>query len=763
MKFFLLVLSYIVLLSGCRNTQSDSASSAYMVDLLEKIAGQNHTYRNPYMHEVRIAYFDSLRQHATGAEEKLNYHYQQAVELLNAGQSVAAVASFADLYQELLLYQNDFPDQVNPLLREVESLIAISYLRQGEQENCLLNHTSASCIVPIAAAGYHRLEEGSTRAIDTYTRILEKNDSALDARWLLNVAYMTLGGYPEQVPKPWLIPPAALASEYPLKKFEDVAPHLGLATPALSGGTVVEDFNGDGFLDVMVTSWGLQDQMQYFQNNGDGSFSERTQEAGLLGLVSGLNMVHTDYNNDGHPDVFVLRGAWLGEHGRHPNSLLRNNGPGIDGVPTFTDVTQAVGLLEFMPTQTATWSDFNNDGWVDLFIGNETPLGKFYKFPTRLYLNRKGNFSEVTQEAGLALTEYVKGVTSGDYDNDGWADLYVSTLEGPNFLFRNQGPDEEGVPRFQEVTEEAGLLEDIKTFPTWFWDYNNDGWLDIFVSGYHRGTAGSIAHQVAAEYLGLPFEANTPRLYRNNGYDASSYSAAGRPTFTDVTKEANLYRIMHTMGSNFGDLDNDGYLDMFLGTGDPDFRSLVPTLAFRNADGASFQNVTTAGGFGNLQKGHAVAFADLDNDGDQDIFVNMGGANYGDVYQNSLFENPYGNASDANHWIALQLEGRQSNRMAIGARIKLAITEEGKKRYIFREVNAGGSFGDNPLRQEIGLGKSVQVDTLVLTWPASGQVQTFTNIPADQFLRIVEGSDGIIRAVAKPVVATTDPHRLSVH
>ena len=743
MKWLLrLVLLYGILLPGCSVAEKD-ANSDFMVQLLKKVADNQTSHRNPYMHDIRAAFYDSLQNQATGVERKLDYHYKKAVALLNAGRSVQAASSFLDLYDVLSAYKDDFPDEVNQYLKELESWIAICHLRQGEQENCLLNHTSASCIIPIAPAGYHQMMEGSSKAIDAYTRILEKNDSALDARWLLNIAYMTLGRYPDEVPEPWLIPPSAFASDYPLKKFRDIAPDQGLASQALSGGTVVEDFNGDGYLDIMVTSWGLRDQMQYFHNRGDSqdglpAFTEKTEEAGLLGLVSGLNMVHADYNNDGYPDVLVLRGAWLEEHGRHPNSLLRNNGPGPDGIPTFTDVTQEVGLLEFMPTQTATWNDFNNDGWVDLFIGNETPGNKFYKFPTRLYLNHKGTFTEVAQIAGIEITAYVKGVTSGDYDNNGWPDLYLSTLEGQNFLFSNQGPGQDGVPLFRDVTREAGLLEDIKTFPTWFWDYNNDGWLDIFVSGYNRGTNGSIAHQVAAAYLDLPFEADMPRLYRNNGPGPEGY-----PTFSDVTRNANLYKILHAMGCNFGDLDNDGYLDMYLGTGDPDFRSIIPNLMFRNEKGIFFQDVTTAGGFGNLQKGHAVAFADVNNDGDQDIFINMGGANYGDVYQNTLFENPYNDTIDHNHWITLLLEGTRSNRMGIGARLKLAVTENKKKRYIYREVNSGGSFGGNPFRREIGLGKSMEIDTLEITWPVSGLKQFFTGIKANQFVKITEGKEEV--------------------
>ncbi|MEQ9443159.1 MAG: CRTAC1 family protein [Cyclobacteriaceae bacterium] len=745
-----IVLSFLSILStSCKQ----GGDSAYMIELLEKVAVQHSDFRNPYMHDLRIARYDSLAQAALEPDQQLDYQFRKSKELLNTGRSAEAAASFVELRNELLEFQPQFPAQVAPILKEVESFIAICYLRQGEQENCLLNHTSASCIIPIQPAGYHQLEEGSSQAIQAYTKILEKNDSALDARWLLNIAYMTLGDYPDKVPPQWLIPPNHFASDYPLRKFEDIAPALGLASEGLSGGTIVEDFNGDGFLDIVVTSWGLRDQMHYFQNQGDGTFSDKTAEAGFMGLISGLNMVHADYNNDGYADILVLRGAWLEEHGRHPNSLLRNNGPGPEGIPTFTDVTQETGLLSFMPTQTATWNDFNHDGWVDLFIGNETPLNKVYKFPSQLYLNRNGVFTEVAEMAGVKITEYIKGVTSGDFDNDGWADLYISTLEGQNFLFKNEGPQQDDIPHFQDVTEATGLLEDIKTFPTWFWDYNNDGWLDIFVSGYDVSDIGNVAAQVAAEYLNIPYKANMPRLYKNNGPGPS-----GLPSFTDVSQETNLHRITQAMGSNFGDLDNDGYLDMYLGTGDPDFRSIVPNLMFRNNQGESFQDVTTAGGFGHLQKGHAVAFADLNHDGDQDIFINMGGANYGDVYQNALFENPYSEEVDHNYWITLLLEGTQSNRLGIGARIKLIVTENGKQRTILRDVSSGGSFGANPYRQEIGLGKSSKIDTLEVKWPVSGQTQSFTNIKAEQFIKITEGHNEFTILEWKPFTFVMPMH-----
>ena len=154
--------------------------------------------------------------------------------------------------------------------------------------------------------------------------------------------------------------------------------------------------------------------------------------------MGGLNLIHADYNNDGTPDVLVLRGAWLGELGKQPNSLLLNQGNG-----RFADVTQAAGILSFHPTQTAAWGDFDNDGWLDLYIGNESTPGS--RHPTELYRNnRDGTFTEVAADLEVQVEAFVKGVAWGDYNNDGFVDLYVSVLTGPNLLFRNDGPTPSG-------------------------------------------------------------------------------------------------------------------------------------------------------------------------------------------------------------------------------------------------------------------------------------------------------------------------------
>jgi len=235
---------------------------------------------------------------------------------------------------------------------------------------------------------------------------------------------------------------------------------------------------------------------------------------------------------------------------------------------------------------------------------------------------------------------------------------------------------------------------------------------------------------IAADYLGLPHHAGLPRLYHNN-HDG---------TFTDVSVATHLNKACLTMGSNFGDLDNDGWLDFYLGTGNPDFATLVPNRMFRNAGGKFFQEVTTATGTGQLQKGHGVGFADFDNDGDQDIYAVTGGAFTADNYRNALYLNP----GNANHWLKLKLEGTKSNRVAIGARLKILVTTPTGPREIFKTVNSGGSFGSNPLRQEIGLGNATAISAVEIFWPSSGIRQRISGLELDRAYRIREDSPSAV-------------------
>ena len=542
-----------------------------------------------------------------------------------------------------------------------------------------------------------------------------RNDATqqyLAARWLLNIAYMTVGGYPDEVPEPYRLPPETFQSAETMPRFANIAPALGLDTFDMCGGAVADDFDNDGYLDIVVSTWDTRGQIRYFRNDRDGTFTERTAEAGLLGLYGGLNMVQADYDNDGDVDLLVLRGAWLRANGRHPNSLLQNDGAG-----TFTDVTFDAGLGEaHYPSPTAAWGDYDNDGDLDLYVGNES--SRALVAPSQLFRNNgDGTFTDVAEAAAVMNLRYAKAAVWGDYDGDGLQDLYVSNYRGNNRLYRNTGRG-----FFIDEARRLGVAGPTGSFPAWFWDVDNDGLLDLYVSAY---TAG-IEH-LAASALGRPAATHASRLYRGTG-GGGFEEVSGRYGLTEPTA---------AMGSNFGDLDNDGYPDFYLGTGYPPYHSVMPNVLYRNREGRGFSNATYAAGFGHLQKGHGVVFADLDNDGDQDVFQQMGGAFPGDRFGNALYENP----GFGNHWITIALEGVRSNRSAIGARIRAVVDDEraGGRRSIYRHVNGGGSFGGNPLRQTLGLGGASRIERLEIFWPATGITQTFTAVPADRAIHIVEG------------------------
>ena len=239
---------------------------------------------------------------------------------------------------------------------------------------------------------------------------------------------------------------------------------------------------------------------------------------------------------------------------------------------------------------------------------------------------------------------------------------------------------------------------------------------------------------MAADYLGLPTHAERSRLYRNKGDG----------TFEDVTKAMGLYRVVPGMGINYGDLDNDGWLDFYQGTGNPELSMVVPNRMFRNDRGRVFQDVTTAGNFGHLQKGHAIAFADLDDDGDQDVLEEMGGAYSVDQAYTALYRNP----GNGNAWVSLELEGVETNRRALGARLAVRIETPDGPRSLHRVVSSGGSFGDSPFRQEIGLGDAQRIAGVEIFWPVSGQTQKVTGLLPGHRYRIREG---VAEAVEVPM------------
>ena len=629
-----------------------------------------------------------------GALDRIQMHYALANIYSYQGEMDKAIEQWTNAYE---IASRELP----AAMPELEEVLGIAYLHKSEMDNDAYNHPGDRCIFPPTSSRSFSKPGASEKAIAYLLKYLQRKPDALDVKWILNLAYMTLGKYPAGISQQYLIPPSTFESPEDVGRFVDVAPEAGINLYSMSGGLIVDDFERNGLFDIVTSDFGQCAPMHFFHNNGDGTFSDRSAQSGLSDQLGGLNLIQTDYNNDGCLDILVLRGAW--EFPQRP-SLLRNN---CDG--TFTDVTKAAGLDLPIQTQAGVWADIDNDGYLDLFVGNEAG-------PSHLFRNKgDGTFEDISHAAGIDRVAYTKGVVAADYDNDGYVDFYVSNLNGDNFLFHNNHNR-----TFTENARQAGVQKPWQSFAAWFFDYDNDGWPDLFVTSYYVSVDESIR-----SYLGLSPNSETLKLYKN----------LGDGTFQDVSADVGLDRVFMPMGANFGDIDNDGFLDIYLGTGNPSYASMLPNVMLHNKEGKFFTDVTAASGTGELHKGHAVAFADIDNDGDEDLLEETGGAVLGDSHAFRLFENP-GNDND---WISLHLIGMKTNRAAIGAKIKVTVEDEGKPpRSIYRTVGSGGSFGASPLTQHIGLGRSARILDLEITWPTSRSRQNFSNIRANQFLEIQE-------------------------
>ena len=720
---------------GCGKTKSapvptQEESHDAMVAVLTEIRERTDT-ENQYLGTARNrqlqAELESLPSNATPSKRWF-LTYQLARLELNQGRENRAL----ELYEKAArLDPTSFEDLPEWMPWQFKLDRAVGYLRMAETENCCANNTPESCIWPLKGRAIHERQENTRKAIDLLNS-LHNSDAPenlkLMSRWLLNLSHMAVGEYPEGVPDAVLIPLSELANGFP--PYENIAAKLGLNTFSLAGSVVAEDFDRDGNVDLMVSSWSPNEPLKLFWNR-DGRFVEGAKKAGLSGIHGGLNMVHADYDNDGHADVLILRGAWLAGQGGHPNSLLKNQGDG-----TFVDVTFRAGLAnKNYPSQSAAWADYDLDGDLDLFVGNETAKDRVA--PCQLFQNQgDGTFEDVAVSAGVANVGVTKACVWGDFNGDRYPDLYASNFGRANRLYRNNGDG-----TFEDVAESMAVSVPVHSFSCWFWDYNNDGELDLFVSAYSGGIA-----DIAANMLGAtaPPEQRM-RLYENDG-----------TKLIDVAIARGLTSVHHPMGANFGDLNGDGFLDFYLGTGWPEFHELMPNAMYKNDRGTTFSNVTIGGGFGHLQKGHGIAFADFDNDGDQDVFEQMGGFVPGDRYFDSFYLNPQNDGDGATRWLRVECVGEKSNRSAIGTRVSVTFDENGVERHVHRWICSGGSFGSDPLEEHFGLGNAGKIKEVKVYWPTTDQTQTFVDVELDQSIRIVEGREDFKVVRRKALTLGTD-------
>ncbi len=718
-------------LTSCKNddpatTQPITDTRIWVRDALAKI---NVMDLEPTFNKERADIIKGRFDQEQDGSKRINLAVEYAFELLKSGQTKESLQVLGDITR----YSQAHNIQPRPdTKRNLYSLIGVAFLRHGEVENCLQDHNYESCFMPIRGAGVHNLPFGSENAIKQYELCLNEFPDDLETKYLLNLAYMTLGKYPGGVPKKFLIPPSWFESSIAFPRYKDIAAEVGLNRRGLAGGVVIDDFTNDGWLDIVITSWGPHQELIFYKNNGDGTFSDQTQAMGLKGQVAVLHINQTDFNNDGWLDLYLMRGAWYQRQGDIPNTLLMNTGKG-----TFEDVTLKAGLTKVAPTQASAWADFNLDGWLDLVVANES-LTNFDRGIDLYINNQDGTFRHASAEYGLTLNQFFKGCVAVDANNDRYPDIYFSALADPNSLLINETGS--GQNRFRIAGPESNVSSPRQSFPCWSFDFDNDGLEDIFVSSYtNDGTPSTFwmksqTHEVEPDML--------PKLYRNKG----------NLQFEEVGVSMGLTESAFTMGCNFGDINTDGFLDFYLATGNPLYQSLVPNKMYLNIDGKKFEDISFAGGFAHIQKGHGVSFGDLDRDGDEDLYVVIGGAFDGDDYFNCLFENPN---PDKNNWVVLKLEGTTANRPAIGARVALTVIENGKEREIHRTVTSGASFGANSLALEVGLRKATSIVSVKVQWPCiqcPDQIFAGMNINSAYHLKQHEATPKQLEYTAAPFV-----------
>ncbi len=494
-------------------------------------------------------------------------------------------------------------------------------------------------------------------------------------------------------------------------------------------GVCATDYDGDGYVDFYIASGrdlyqrGISARNALFHNNGDGTFTDVTLKAGVPGKAYGLGCVWGDYDNDGFPDLYVT------QYGK--NVLYHNNGDG-----TFTDVTDRAGVggTEFGTTfhTGATFFDYDRDGRLDLYAGgycNFLPSSQracdigggvlsscrptiYGGSPNVLYHNNgDGTFTNATRAAKIYNPGGINlAVQAGDYDNDGWPDLFVANDGMQAFLYHNNHD-----ATFAEVAMTSGMAltsdgGEMAAMCISLGDYDNDGFLDLFITDF----------QLVPDHL-----------WHN---DAKGY-------FDEVSSEAGIAeptKQVLSFGGGFFDYDNDGGLDLFIANGSVypeiervsrEIRYKQINMLFHNDRNGKFTEVTSRSGDGFAKPfaGRGVAFADFNNDGNVDVLV----GNNGDP---PLLLRNHG--SPGNHFVSFKLVGTRTNRDALGARIKVRAGGISQ----IREVMAGGSYlSQSDVRAHFGLGRSRQPEAVEVWWP-TGTRQVFRNVSADKFYLLQEGS-----------------------
>ena len=468
--------------------------------------------------------------------------------------------------------------------------------------------------------------------------------------------------------------------------FDDVAAQIGVnysyGDSEYGGGVSFADFDNDGWDDITYTSENGVDI--YFLKNTNGDFN-LVSFSGISNTNKTKQVIWVDYDNDGDKDLFIT--ALEGK-----NSFYIN-----DGEMNFTDISSSIGIFQTdLFTYGASFGDIDNDGDLDLFISNRSPVDHNY-----LYRNDSGTYVDITNSSGISLEGQLSFCSIFfDYDKDGLQDIYVSNdkEENINRLYKNLG---DGV--FQDVSDFSNAGVDVSAMSTTLGDFNNDGWFDIYITNTPFSQISSIVGNV---------------LLKNNGDG----------TFTNIATETGTSFDSLGWGSVFLDADNDGLLDLYVSSSLDGSAQFLSSAFYHQQNDETFIIPQDIGFSSDLRESYSNAIGDINNDGKPEIVV------VNDTENNFLWQN---NTSNQNNWLKVKLEGVISNRDGIGNTIEINVDGQSQYRYT---LAGEGYLSQNSFYEFFGIGEAAEVDYVKVTWTATGETETINNISSNQSIIIKEGS-----------------------
>ncbi len=666
---------------GLRVAKLQPAANEYILTLTDWLSGEvrfNVESEHRVPHDPETGLDRSIELLDRVIDSSMPHTNEEAMALFQMGRSLSRRGKFPESirYFEMALARPIAAQGRPDILRE----IGTAYFRSGNY--------------PEAAR--------------TFYRALDAQNNYTD-QWLLRVALAMWKDSGIRLPEAYTFP-APSPEPSPSIVYEDMAAKHGVDRFDGNGTCAFADFDGDGKLDLALAGSGTM--MALYRNEGS-KFRAVTAESGLANVPSGYSLNAVDYDNDGRIDLYVTMNGW---NGGLPNRLFLNEGSG-----KFRDVSKESGSADPGDGFVSVWGDLDNDGLLDIVIAN----GVLKDGTTPQVYRNKGNgtFENVTLQAGIKEppTYGAIGAALGDYDRDGDLDIFINGLgTAPNRLYRN-----EGRMQFRDVTRAARVTQpNHNGFVAFFTDYNNDAYPDLLTTSLApwEAVVQGLTRMFRRPDKAAALHPDSVRLFRNNKDG----------TFADVTAEAGLGLPMGIMGSGVADLDNDGNIDFYFGTGDPQLTRIEPNRLFRNNGNGTFTDITDAAGVWQPgKKGHGVCFTDVDENGSLEMYAQLGGHYPGDHARNAWYQNK---VRTGNHWLELELTGVRTNRFGVGAAI--VVTAGGRKFY--REVKGSEGFGStNPYRQHFGLGKADRVELVEIFWPG-GARQELRDVKVDQVQRIRE-------------------------